>query len=291
MFCKHCGKQINSEDKFCPHCGDLVQVDGSSEAKPATRQEEAKIKTYSSSFWKYFGILILINIIIGIFQALGTSIYWMIVLVGYVYFFCKMVNEAMLSIGKKNWWPLGLLVVIPLGFWIVFFSVRSQLKSRGKWSIKGERISPFIIIVIVFISLAIIGILASIVLVSLGSAREKARDAVRQSDIRQIATTLELYYLDSDKYVVSISGSPIPNTVKYALNSYIEVPDDPLGSEYGYTWVGNTSGCGYGHEGKCFCVYAKLEGETDYPIFAANETGTALLEEAPTSPLCFELID
>lgn len=41
---------------------------------------------------------------------------------------------------------------------------------------------------------AIIGVLASVVLASLNSARAKARDAVRKSDIRQIRTALNMYF-------------------------------------------------------------------------------------------------
>lgn len=44
--------------------------------------------------------------------------------------------------------------------------------------------------------IAIIGILATIVLVSLNSARQKARDTKRVSDIRQVALALEMYYDD-----------------------------------------------------------------------------------------------
>jgi len=44
--------------------------------------------------------------------------------------------------------------------------------------------------------IAIIGILATIVLVSLNSARQKARDTRRISDLRQIALALEMYYDD-----------------------------------------------------------------------------------------------
>ena len=40
---------------------------------------------------------------------------------------------------------------------------------------------------------AIIGILASVVLVSLGSARENARDSRRLGDVKQISLALELY--------------------------------------------------------------------------------------------------
>lgn len=42
--------------------------------------------------------------------------------------------------------------------------------------------------------IAIIGLLATIAFISLNSARGKARDAKRVSDIRQIQTALELYY-------------------------------------------------------------------------------------------------
>lgn len=45
--------------------------------------------------------------------------------------------------------------------------------------------------------IAIIGLLASIVLVALNSARIKARDARRKSDLKQIQIALELFY---DKY-------------------------------------------------------------------------------------------
>lgn len=41
--------------------------------------------------------------------------------------------------------------------------------------------------------IAIIGLLASIVLVSLNSARGKARDAKRKADVRQLATALNFY--------------------------------------------------------------------------------------------------
>jgi len=46
--------------------------------------------------------------------------------------------------------------------------------------------------------IAIIGILAAVVLVSLNSARSKARDAQRKSDITNISLALEMYYDDQE---------------------------------------------------------------------------------------------
>jgi len=57
--------------------------------------------------------------------------------------------------------------------------------------------------------IAIIGLLSSIVLVSLNSARGKARDAKRVSDLKQISLALELYYHDNGTYPIgSCISSP-----------------------------------------------------------------------------------
>ena len=47
---------------------------------------------------------------------------------------------------------------------------------------------------------AIIGLLSTIVLVVLGPAREQARDAKGESDLRQIMTAFELKYHDDEEY-------------------------------------------------------------------------------------------
>ncbi len=55
--------------------------------------------------------------------------------------------------------------------------------------------------------IAIIGLLASVVLVSLNSARSKARDAKRIADFKQISTALELFYDAEGKYPQT-AGAP-----------------------------------------------------------------------------------
>lgn len=56
--------------------------------------------------------------------------------------------------------------------------------------------------------IAIIGILATIGLVALNGAREKARDATRKSDISQIKTAMVLYADDnSNSYPAAVSGA------------------------------------------------------------------------------------
>ncbi|MDO8564718.1 MAG: type II secretion system protein [bacterium] len=53
--------------------------------------------------------------------------------------------------------------------------------------------------------IAIIGILSSVVLASLNSARTKARDARRVADLKQVQVALELYFDANSVYPVSIA--------------------------------------------------------------------------------------
>jgi len=48
--------------------------------------------------------------------------------------------------------------------------------------------------------IAIIGLLSTLAVVALGSARQKARDSKRLSDVKQIQTALELYFTDNNSY-------------------------------------------------------------------------------------------
>jgi prepilin-type N-terminal cleavage/methylation domain-containing protein len=91
----------------------------------------------------------------------------------------------------------------------------------------------------------IIGILSTIVLVSLNDARMKARDVRRLADLRQVALALELYYDDhTDTGYPGSSGSnqwtPCggSNALENALETdYItSVPCDPGINSYEY-WV------------------------------------------------------
>ena len=77
--------------------------------------------------------------------------------------------------------------------------------------------------------IAIIGILSSVVLASLNSARKKARDARRLADIKQIQTALDLYF-DANNSVYPAGGySALSSLVS---GGFIPVlPSDPLAGE------------------------------------------------------------
>ena len=64
--------------------------------------------------------------------------------------------------------------------------------------------------------IAVIGILASVILASLNSARVKARDARRKSDIKQISTAIEMYYNDHGFYP---PGNNIAGTNQFCMST------------------------------------------------------------------------
>lgn len=91
--------------------------------------------------------------------------------------------------------------------------------SRGR---KGFTLIELLVVI------AIIGILSAIVLVSVNSGRQKARDARRISDVRQLQVALTMYY--------EANGATYPATLAGLAPTYISaVPLDPDGtSSYQY---------------------------------------------------------
>ncbi len=54
--------------------------------------------------------------------------------------------------------------------------------------------------------IAIIGLLSTLAVVALNSARKKSRDAKRISDVKQLQTALELYFNDQNSYPAGSSA-------------------------------------------------------------------------------------
>ena len=78
----------------------------------------------------------------------------------------------------------------------------------------------------VMVTVAIIGLLATIVLVSLNGGRGKTRDARRISDIKQIQTALELYLETCTRYPAQLA--PITGT-SCEHDANIPLPNPPMG--------------------------------------------------------------
>lgn len=133
--------------------------------------------------------------------------------------------------------------------------------------------------------IAIIGILASVVLASLNSARQKARDARRIADIKQLQLALELYF-DS----VSASGaSYVPGTyasLAAALvpNQIPAVPQDPLGAARTYVYQAvNTSGAACS-SAPCLSYVIRAHLEENNPALANDIDGTVAGVDCGAAP-------
>lgn len=109
--------------------------------------------------------------------------------------------------------------------------------------------------------IAIIGILASVVLVSLNSARSKARDARRIADVHQISLALESYYDSNVGYdgAGADTGQDYPSANSTVVDSLTllvtggfmsSVPKDPQDSSYySYAALGSGASCSSYHLG------------------------------------------
>ncbi|HKK54015.1 MAG TPA: type II secretion system protein [Patescibacteria group bacterium] len=76
--------------------------------------------------------------------------------------------------------------------------------------------------------IAIIGLLSTLAIVALNSARQKSRDAKRVADIKQIQTALEIYYNDNFEYPANVeSGSSIGTTTGAGVIYMTGVPTAP----------------------------------------------------------------
>lgn len=123
--------------------------------------------------------------------------------------------------------------------------------------------------------IAIIGILAGIVLVSLGGARANARDARRQADMRQIVTAMELCYNDSvcgGSGTAYLQSDPMPTVIGTFMTT---VPQDPSGGAY--NWLNNTAtGANTDQD---YCTYAILERAAATGQIAIVATGPGGVRE------------
>ncbi len=122
--------------------------------------------------------------------------------------------------------------------------------------------------------IAIIGILSSIVLASLNSARKKGRDARRVADVKQLQLALELYYDANNVYPVAITDLTV------VTPGYIStVPMDPTNPliPYAYeAWAADTSLgiCSSYHLGTSLETAGHTSLNSDADLSIAGSTGT-----------------
>jgi len=115
----------------------------------------------------------------------------------------------------------------------------NKVISKTKGDLRGFTLVELLVVI------AIISILATLLLLQLGVARAKARDAKRIADVNQVRSALELYFDDNGSYMATDVMSGLKPT--YLVN----IPHDPLAAGctdtyngtavssvncYGYAW-------------------------------------------------------
>jgi prepilin-type N-terminal cleavage/methylation domain-containing protein len=98
------------------------------------------------------------------------------------------------------------------------------------------------------IVVAIIGILASVVVIGIGPAQQRARDSRRASDLKQIQTSIELYYNKNGAYPTGgtdgeMSWADFTAAIVAANIGVNKLPTDPVSAntyEYGAAGNGTT---------------------------------------------------
>lgn len=141
---------------------------------------------------------------------------------------------------------------------------RSGLSAAAGLCVQGEKRGFTLIELLVVI--AIIGLLSAIVLASLNTARSKARDAQRISNVKSVETAMELYYTSTGHYpLTGGSGVSLGSMSSVLVPTYIgAIPTDPLLGNFGY--VADAAGSRY-------AIHVYLESTKSYCKTGVNVFG------------------
>jgi len=127
----------------------------------------------------------------------------------------------------------------------------------------------------VLTTIAIIGILSSVVMVSMNGARARGRDSKRIADISQMAIAMEVYYNACRKYPEALATTAHQGCSSgITLGSFLStIPTDPGSTPYGYA---------VGSGGSSFALQATLE--TNDRALTDDVDGTVLGLNCGASP-------
>jgi len=150
-----------------------------------------------------------------------------------------------------------------------------MMKSQ-KLKVKIQNWKKGFTLIELLIVIAIIGVLSTLLMANFIGVRQRARDAQRKSDLRQIQSALEIYRSDMGSYPSSLtnctcSGSPCLGNSDCSAIYMSKIPADPSGTSIGY------------NNGNYY--YTQTNSNTGYTLAACIEnTSDSSQEITTTSP-------
>lgn len=142
----------------------------------------------------------------------------------------------------------------------------SNLKNRAK----GFTLIELLIVI------AIIGVLSSLLMANFIGIRQRARDAQRKADLRQVQSALELYRSDQASYPTTANFPACGAALTASGSTYMQkVPCDPLGGTWVYT---------YSSSGTTYTLFACLENASDSQKDASKQSSCTTASFTVTNP-------
>lgn len=141
----------------------------------------------------------------------------------------------------------------------------------------ARQASGFTLIELIVV-IAIIGMLASVVFALLSDAQRDAKDKRRISDLQQIQTALELYYIDHQSYPresEGVNGNTATNdTFGDAIDQYLSgLPRDPASSVTFHYYYDGSHRCGSRYVAIIFARQMEKSTNANYQEFLTTTCG------------------
>jgi general secretion pathway protein G len=122
--------------------------------------------------------------------------------------------------------------------------MNKNIENHQSSIINHKSVSGFTLIELLIV-IAIIGVLATLLMVNFVGVRQRARDAQRKSDLRQLQSALEIYRSDNAGYIldngrtppyIGECGTPLQATINGKTITYMsKIPCDASSGNYYYS--------------------------------------------------------